>query len=163
MVEWLVVGAGNPDGGDDRVGHDVVAELRHLAPDQAEFVTLVGADPATLMEGWAGTDRAIIVDAMVSGAPAGTVQRFDVTENPLPADVRVKSTHSLGVDTAIEMARALGRLPGHISVYGVEGTEFGVGADRSEDVAAAVLFLASDESDKITGQTLAVNGGEYMH
>jgi len=34
---------------------------------------------------------------------------------------------------------------------------------RPEDVAGAVLFLASDEADKITGQTLAVNAGEYMH
>jgi 3-oxoacyl-[acyl-carrier protein] reductase len=32
-----------------------------------------------------------------------------------------------------------------------------------EDVAGAVLFLASDEAAVITGQTLAVNGGEYMH
>jgi NAD(P)-dependent dehydrogenase (short-subunit alcohol dehydrogenase family) len=32
-----------------------------------------------------------------------------------------------------------------------------------EDVANAVLFMASDEADKITGQTLAVNAGEYMH
>jgi 3-oxoacyl-[acyl-carrier protein] reductase len=32
-----------------------------------------------------------------------------------------------------------------------------------EDVAGAVLFLASDEAAMITGQTLAVNGGEYMH
>jgi len=32
-----------------------------------------------------------------------------------------------------------------------------------EDVTGAVLFLASDEAAMITGQTLAVNGGEYMH
>ena len=32
-----------------------------------------------------------------------------------------------------------------------------------EDVAGAVLFLASDEAAMITGQTLCVNGGEYMH
>jgi 3-oxoacyl-[acyl-carrier protein] reductase len=32
-----------------------------------------------------------------------------------------------------------------------------------EDIANAVLFLASDEADKITGQTLAVNAGEYLH
>ncbi len=32
-----------------------------------------------------------------------------------------------------------------------------------EDVANAVLFMASDEADKITGQTLAVNAGEYLH
>jgi 3-oxoacyl-[acyl-carrier protein] reductase len=32
-----------------------------------------------------------------------------------------------------------------------------------EDVANAVVFLASGEADKITGQTLAVNAGEYLH
>jgi 3-oxoacyl-[acyl-carrier protein] reductase len=32
-----------------------------------------------------------------------------------------------------------------------------------EDVANAVLFMASGEADKITGQTLAVNAGEYCH
>ena len=34
---------------------------------------------------------------------------------------------------------------------------------QPEDIAAAVLFLASDEADKITGQTLAINAGEYLH
>ena len=32
----------------------------------------------------------------------------------------------------------------------------------AEDVAAAVLFLAGDRADYLTGQTLHVNGGMYM-
>jgi NAD(P)-dependent dehydrogenase (short-subunit alcohol dehydrogenase family) len=34
---------------------------------------------------------------------------------------------------------------------------------KPEDIAAAVVFLASDEASMITGQTLAVNAGEYLH
>jgi len=32
-----------------------------------------------------------------------------------------------------------------------------------EDITGAALFLASTESDFITGQTLLVDGGRYMH
>ncbi|MBQ6691774.1 MAG: SDR family oxidoreductase, partial [Clostridia bacterium] len=32
-----------------------------------------------------------------------------------------------------------------------------------EDISNAVLFLAKDESRYITGETLSVNGGLYMH
>jgi len=34
---------------------------------------------------------------------------------------------------------------------------------KPEDIAGVVLFLASDEADVITGQTLAANAGEYLH
>lgn len=34
---------------------------------------------------------------------------------------------------------------------------------RPEDIANAVTFLAGDASSFITGQTLLVDGGWYMH
>lgn len=34
---------------------------------------------------------------------------------------------------------------------------------QADDVASAVLFFSSDESDLIAGQTLMVNGGEVLH
>jgi 3-oxoacyl-[acyl-carrier protein] reductase len=36
-------------------------------------------------------------------------------------------------------------------------------AIKPDDIGNAVLFLASDEAALITGQTLAVNAGEYLH
>jgi NAD(P)-dependent dehydrogenase (short-subunit alcohol dehydrogenase family) len=35
--------------------------------------------------------------------------------------------------------------------------------ERPEDVVGAVLFLASSESSFITGQTVVVDGGSYLH
>ncbi|MDP2936752.1 MAG: SDR family oxidoreductase, partial [Dehalococcoidia bacterium] len=32
-----------------------------------------------------------------------------------------------------------------------------------EDLVGTVVFLASNESDFITGQTILVDGGKYMH
>lgn len=35
--------------------------------------------------------------------------------------------------------------------------------EQPRDLAGAIIFLSSDESDFITGQTLVVDGGRYMH
>lgn len=35
--------------------------------------------------------------------------------------------------------------------------------EQPEDLVGAIIFLASSESDFITGQTLVVDGGRYMH
>jgi 2-hydroxycyclohexanecarboxyl-CoA dehydrogenase len=32
---------------------------------------------------------------------------------------------------------------------------------RPENMAAAIVFLATDDADYITGHTLSVNGGRY--
>ncbi len=35
--------------------------------------------------------------------------------------------------------------------------------ERPEDLTGTILFLASDDSDFITGQTIAVDGGSVFH
>ncbi len=82
----------------------------------------------------------MIVDAVSSGRPPGSVVRFDAAEEPLPLAV-MRSTHALGPAAAIELARMLERLPANVSVIGIEGTAFGFGEPLSEAVEEAVAVV----------------------
>lgn len=138
----VVIGVGNPDRGDDGVGPEVLARVEARLPRGARPARLAGDDPAAIMEAWQGAGRAIVVDAMVSGAAPGTVRRMEAAKAPLPADLELVSTHALGAAAAIELARALGRLPASLVVYGVEGEDFAPGAALSRAVAEAVPGVA---------------------
>jgi 3-oxoacyl-[acyl-carrier protein] reductase len=49
-----------------------------------------------------------------------------------------------------------------VTKYDINRTPMGR-LEQPEDLVGAIIFLASDESDFITGQTLLVNGGRVMH
>jgi len=61
----------------------------------------------------------------------------------LPARSLRSSTHAFGVSDAVELARALGRLPGRLDVYAIEGASFTAGDRLSPDVERAVDELAT--------------------
>lgn len=129
----LVIGVGNRFRSDDGAG-PVVAEK--LAAAGLEAVELAG-EGAELIETWAGREHVIVVDAARSGAEPGTVHRFEASEQALPTGFFSYSTHQFGVAEAVETARALGRLPKHLTVIGIEGVEFAFGEDLSPEVEAA--------------------------
>lgn len=147
----VVIGVGNPDRGDDGVGPEVLVRLEGRVPDGVRLVCLPGADPAGIMQAWSGSARAIVVDAMVSGAVPGTIARFDAAAGPLPAGMRLASTHVLGAETAVEIARALGKLPARLVVYGVEGEGFTVGSGLSAGVSAALPAAVERVLEEVRG------------
>jgi hydrogenase maturation protease len=62
----------------------------------------------------------------------------------VPAGAVRSSTHAFGVCDAIELARALGRLPERLEVYAIEGTDFAVGGTMTPAVADAADALARE-------------------
>lgn len=131
----LVIGAGNELRRDDAAGLEAA---RRLAGVPGVEVREARGDMTSLADLWDDTDRVVVVDASRSGATAGTVRRFDATSQPLPAAFGRGSTHALGVADAVELARALGRLPARLIVYGIEGADFSAGAGMSDVVIRAV-------------------------
>jgi hydrogenase maturation protease len=144
----VVIGVGNAYRGDDGLGLAVAERLRGRVPASVAVVDCE-QEPSRLLDAWSGADLALVVDACASGAPAGTVHRFDAGSARLPARVFRSSTHAFGVGDAVELARALGRLPARVVVYGVEGAEFGVGTGLSERVAAAVETVAGSIAEEL--------------
>jgi hydrogenase maturation protease len=141
--ERLVIGIGNPDRGDDAAGVQVARKVHGGR-------TIEWADCSVLMELWDSHDDVIIVDAMNSGLPPGTVCRFDALNEQLPAHA-FPSTHAFGVAETVELARSLGRLPKRLTIYGIEVSDLELGAHLSEEVADAVVRLAGEIDAELGG------------
>jgi hydrogenase maturation protease len=138
----VVIGVGNELRGDDGVGVAAVRLLEGAVSGDVRLETCEG-EPVALLETWAGCERAIVVDAMQSGAEPGTIRRIAAHEEPLPPELHRPSTHLLGVAEAIELARALGRLPAELVVYAVEGERFAAGESLSPSAVTAAAEVAA--------------------
>ncbi len=98
-------------------------------------------EAARLIDCWDGRLLAIVIDAVVTGAPAGTIVEVDPTL--VASGSPTAGTHSLGVGHAAALGAALGRVPETLVVLGVEGHDFAEGAPLSAPVAAAVPRVAA--------------------
>lgn len=132
----LVIGIGNEFRGDDAAGPTVARGIR-----SGETLVRAGAS-VELVELWSGWDEVIVIDAMRSGAPPGTVSRFDAACERLPRG-RFVSSHAMGFSDVVELARRLGRLPARLIVYGIEAEELTLGAGLSPAVCTAVEQLTA--------------------
>lgn len=130
----LIIGIGNRDRGDDAVGPIAAERLVARAFSAAEH----SADGAALLELWDGHERVILVDAMRSGAPPGTIRRFDAYREAVPKGAFGISSHLFGPVEAVETARGLGRLPPFMVIFAIEGEAFAFGEPLSSAVAGAL-------------------------
>lgn len=140
-MRHVVIGVGSEYRRDDGVGLVVADRLRTCVPPGVDVVGCE-QEPSRLLDAWQGAEAAFVVDAAGSGAEPGTLHRFDASEGAIPERIFRTSTHAFGVGEAVELARALGKLPRRVLVYGVEGGEFSAGEGLTAAVAAAVEPIA---------------------
>jgi len=128
-----IICCGNPERGDDGAGALVAGRLRDLG---VEAETRTG-EASELLEAWRGVDDVVVVDAVLTGAPPGTVWQWDGRQENFPKR-QSTSTHGLGLADAITLARVLDQLPHRLRVYGIEGRRFEHGTEVSPEVQLAV-------------------------
>ncbi len=133
----LVIGVGNEYRSDDAVGLVVARRLRQLPLGNVTVIEASG-EGTDLMESWKAADTVIIVDAASSGAKPGTIHRIDARAQRIPTGLLRYSTHAFSVGEAVELARAMNRLPPRMVVFGVEGERFDEGTVLSRVVQGSV-------------------------
>ena len=145
-MKILVLGLGNPLVTDDSVGLRVAAELKSRLADRPEVV--VSEDywgGLRLMERMAGFDRAIVIDAICTGAPPGTIHRL--TPGSIPTQ-RSASTHDVNLATALAVGRTAGlHLPRDedILLVGVEAEDILSFGEQCTPAVAAAIGPAAEE------------------
>ncbi|MCX4673688.1 hydrogenase maturation protease [Streptomyces sp. NBC_01381] len=158
-----VIGVGNEFRRDDGVGWVMIDRLRERAADRplppGALLATCDGDPARLIGLWEGADLAVVVDAAhAHPAHPGRVHRLTLDAGELDRP-RTTSSHGLGLGEAVELARVLGRLPGRLVVYAVEGADTALGTGLSPSVEAVVEPLADDIEDEIVRHRDAATRG----
>jgi hydrogenase maturation protease len=152
----VVAGLGNSYRGDDAVG-PLVAELFAAVNRDVRDVGPM-EEPLDLLGRFDGTDLAIVIDAVRSGAPIGTVRVLDVdvahSDDDDRAEPAVTSTHGIGLVGVLCLARAVGRAPRRLVVVTVEGEAFELGSAMSAAVRAAVPEALLAVTTLIEGEQL---------
>jgi hydrogenase maturation protease len=151
-TQLKVVCVGNPWRGDDAAGLDVARRLQGTLPPDVELQEREG-EPTALIDAWEGAQALWLVDAVSSGAPAGTIHRLDASDRELPAELFRASTHHVGLAEAVELARALGRLPPYTVIYGIEGESFEVGDELTPAIATASEHVAEAVREEVVKYT----------
>jgi hydrogenase maturation protease len=148
----VVIGVGNSWAGDDAAGLLVARMVRERAPGGVTVIEHEG-EPTALLDAWDRARVAIVVDATSGAGPPGAVRVIEASRDPLPASLTGTSTHAFSLAQAIELGRALDRLPEHLIVVGIEGDTFAAGAEPGAaaaaalDEAAAVVLAQLDAVD----------------
>jgi hydrogenase maturation protease len=161
MPRILVIGLGHDLRGDDGAGLRVVRRLEGRVP---ETVRLIEAPPdaVALLDLWEGADRVVLIDAMRSGAPAGTVAAVDAGSESDAGRLVGESTvssHAMGLAEAVALARVLDRLPRRLRIYGIEAASLVHGAPLSEAVLRAADALADRLVAELWASALVEDAG----
>jgi len=133
-----VIGVGNAWRGDDAVGLLVVRRLKAGQLPEVLIAECRGTVTA-VREAWKDAAGAIVVDAVVSGGPPGSIYRFNAHGGGVPARLsRSPSSHGWGVAEALALGQLFQDLPPYLIIYGIEGQNFGPGQEVSQEVADAI-------------------------
>lgn len=159
MRKVAVIGVGNFWRGDDAVGIVAARGVKlALGSSFESTATVIESDGEVtgLLECFRNFEHVYVIDAIQTGdSKPGRIFDFDGVKEPLREATLRASTHDLGLAQSIEMARALGRLPARLRVFGIEAAQFEHGSPLSKSVKGASEIVVQRVVDEIKKETQA--------
>jgi hydrogenase maturation protease len=134
----LIAGIGNLLFTDEGIGVHVVRELlKRKLPQEVELVD-IGTAILELSRFMEGKDKVIIVDAMVSKQPPGTIFRLSADDIKSTQDKFSASLHQFGITEAISSAGQLEINP-EVVVFGITPKDYqSLGIELSSELKKAL-------------------------
>ena len=136
----VIIGLGSPLLSDDRVGLCVAQQLAVRLAGRAEVeVREDYRGGLNLMESLGGFGRAIIVDAIVTGAEPGTIHRLSPEDIPTQ---KTATAHDVNLPTALELGRRMGvSLPpaDAVVLFGIEAADVLTFAEQCTPAVEAAI------------------------
>lgn len=145
MNRVRLIGLGNEWTGDDAAGLKVAQALLPLKTENFDVLVL-GVPDYQMFEGLGKDDQLIVVDACKGGGETGSIMKLTLDElsNQYPADlIRHGSSHGLGLQHWLTMAKTLDGISCELLIYGIEIGQLEMGSALSPEVEEAVLTLVA--------------------
>lgn len=102
-----IIGCGNLIVGNDGLGIRIIEKLRSFSlPDYVELIE-GGVRGINLLDYFIDVDKVIIVDAIITGNPPGTLYRFDLNEIEKMSRENITITHQIGIAETVKIGLKL--------------------------------------------------------
>jgi hydrogenase maturation protease len=142
----LVIGIGNEFRGDDVAGLLCADKLREKKFENAT-IRCCNRDGSALLLLWERYDNVVLIDAVSSGAAAGTIHEIDLHNNEIEEESFRASGHSFGIFETVKLAGYIGRVPSQLKLYGIEGVRYSMGDEPSAEVIKSVDIVVDRVSE----------------
>jgi hydrogenase maturation protease len=150
-TEFAIVAVGNPIMGDDGVGARVVEELQQSDVGDRPDLTMANAATTAFfaLEAMSGCDRAIVIDAISTGADPGTVHRYRFVDGAFAGEIPEMTMHDFSFAEALQAGREAYDIPGEVLIFGVEPARIEMSMELSDSVEQTVPTLIEHIRDEL--------------
>ncbi len=150
MAKDLVLGVGNLLLTDEGIGIHAIQRLleTRALPESVDLVD-GGTAGLNLMTYLEGVDRLVIIDAVETGGPPGTIIRL--AGEKIPAYMALKvSPHEITLPDFLAAAKLRNLYPKEVIVWGMQPQSLEVGVDLSPELADRLDTLVSHVVEEVT-------------